>query len=263
MKEYSEDILKEIVMTLVSMGYIHMTADKFPVLKLTSKSNSVLQGEEKVYHKKDLLEAKKTPRRKVRKNIGDNFDDGLFEELRNLRYKISQEREIAPYMIFHNSALEEMAAYLPKTKEEILKIKGVGLKKYESYGEEFIKVIESYSQKKDLKPVEIKEELVIADDSGEDRYIATYNCYMEGLSLEEISEKRNYTVNTIINHLDRCNKNGKEVDWLRLIDQPEKEEKILEIINRVGTEKLKAIKDELPENISYEDIRLIIVKNEI
>lgn len=263
MKEYSEDVLKEIVMTLVSMGYVQMTADKFPVLRLTSKSNSVLQGQEKVYHKKDLLEAKKTPRRKVRKNIGDNFDDGLFEELRNLRYKISQEREIAPYMIFHNSALEEMAAYLPKTKEEFLKIKGVGLKKYESYGEEFIQVIVDYSEKEELEPVEIEEEEIIVDNTGEDRYELTYNCYMEGLSLEEISDKRNYTVNTIINHLDRCNKNGKEVDWLRFIDQPEKEDKILEAIDKVGTEKLKMIKDELPENISYEDIRLIIVKNEI
>src|SRR5699024_4273865 len=45
MKEYSEPALKEMIMALVSMDYIHMTADKYPVLKLTPKSALVLKGE--------------------------------------------------------------------------------------------------------------------------------------------------------------------------------------------------------------------------
>src|SRR5699024_4535036 len=117
MKEYSEPVLKEIVMTLVSMGYIDMTADKFPVLKLTQDSNPVLKGEVKVYHKKDLLKAKSTSRRKVKKVIGDNFDEELFNQLRQLRYRLSQEKELAPYLIFHDSSLKEMAAYFPQDKE--------------------------------------------------------------------------------------------------------------------------------------------------
>ena len=43
----------------------------------------------------------------------------------------------------------------------------------------------------------------------------------------------------------------------------EKEEKIMKVINEVGLEKLKAIKELLPEDISYEDIKLVITKNEL
>lgn len=262
MKEYSEDVLKEIVMTLVSMGYIEMTADKYPVLRLTAKSNPILKGEEEVYHKKDLLEAKEAPRRKIRKSIGDNFHEGLFEELRDLRYKTSQKKKIAPYMIFHNSALEEMSAYLPRTEEEFLKIKGVGVKKYESYGEDFIKLIQAYSKENDLKPVEAKKEIVIAEEpSLEDRYEETYNSYLKGLCLKEIAKERGYTVNTIINHLDKSSEEGREVNWSKFLDEPEKEEKIMEAIGQVGVEKLSAIKAELSKAISYEEIRLTIVKN--
>ncbi len=64
MKEYSESALKEIIMTLVAMDYIYMTADKYPVLKLTSASIQVLKGEVKVFHKKDLLEAKQIIKKK-------------------------------------------------------------------------------------------------------------------------------------------------------------------------------------------------------
>ncbi|NLK43589.1 MAG: hypothetical protein GX300_04240, partial [Tissierellia bacterium] len=45
------------------------------------------------------------------------------------------------------------------------------------------------------------------------------------------------------------------------IDNAEKEEKILSAINQVGVEKFKPIKDLLPEEISYEDIRIVINKN--
>ena len=94
MKEYSESVLKEIIMTLVSMDYIEITADKFPVLKLTPTSGLVLKGEVKVYHKKDLLKTKSSGMKKVVSSgyIEANYDKNLFEELRELRYRLSQEK---------------------------------------------------------------------------------------------------------------------------------------------------------------------------
>lgn len=79
------------------------------------------------------------------------------------------------------------------------------------------------------------------------------------MPLEEIAQQRNLTENTIINHLARCEKKGKSIDWSRFID-PEKEKKIIQVIEKVGTEKLKPIKEALPQEITYEDIRLVICK---
>ena len=143
MKEYSDSAISEIIMTLVSSGYIHMTHDKYPVLKLTSKSADVLSGKIKLHHKKHLLQ-KKDEKEKASKYIkGGNidFDIELFEKLKQYRYKIAQEKGLPPYVIFHDIALKEMAAYLPVNKESFLEIKGVGEKKYENYGEGFIDII--------------------------------------------------------------------------------------------------------------------------
>ena len=143
MKEYSDSAISEIIMTLVSSGYIHMTHDKYPVLKLTSKSADVLSGKTKLHHKKHLLQ-KKDEKEKASKYIkGGNidFDIELFEKLKQYRYKIAQEKGLPPYVIFHDIALKEMAAYLPVNKESFLEIKGVGEKKYENYGEGFIDII--------------------------------------------------------------------------------------------------------------------------
>ena len=146
MKEYSDSAISEIIMTLVSSGYIHMTHDKYPVLKLTSKSADVLSGKTKLHHKKHLLQ-KKDEKEKASKYIkGGNidFDIELFEKLKQYRYKIAQEKGLPPYVIFHDIALKEMAAYLPVNKESFLEIKGVGEKKYENYGEGFIDIIKGY-----------------------------------------------------------------------------------------------------------------------
>ena len=143
MKEYSDSAISEIIMTLVSSGYIRMTHDKYPVLKLTSKSADVLSGKTKLHHKKHLLQ-KKDEKEKASKYIkGGNidFDIELFEKLKQYRYKIAQEKGLPPYVIFHDIALKEMAAYLPVNKESFLEIKGVGEKKYENYGEGFIDII--------------------------------------------------------------------------------------------------------------------------
>ncbi|SES97247.1 ATP-dependent DNA helicase, RecQ-like [Natronincola peptidivorans] len=149
MKNYSEKAIREIIMTLASRGYIHITTDKFPVLKLTAECRGVLQGEVKVYHKKELMETtasqSKVQKKKV---IEDEFDEGLFNQLKELRYRIAQEKSIPPFMIFHDKTLKEIAAYLPQEKESFLAVNGVGAKKYENYGKDFIDLVQSYCEEK-------------------------------------------------------------------------------------------------------------------
>src|SRR5699024_10186669 len=130
--------------------------DKFPVLRLTSKSKEVLSGSTTVYHKKDLIE-KLSTRKSVQSDIDipESFNEDLFLELRELRYRLSQEKELAPFMIFHDSSLREMAFYFPQDRESLLAIKGVGLKKYESYGEDFISVIKNFVEEHDLESIPI------------------------------------------------------------------------------------------------------------
>ncbi|QNO15073.1 DNA helicase RecQ [Alkalicella caledoniensis] len=267
MSEYNANVIKEIIMTLSAKGYIHITTDKFPVLKLTTNSRKVLQGEEKVYHKKDSVDnaATKDDKKEKAKKVIEQFDQELFNSLKELRATLSEEKQLPPFMIFHDSTLKEMAAAYPQNEEGFLDISGVGVKKYESYGEEFIRVIQAHCRENHIagdiaKGKNIKE-VKIAVESNVDRYEETYKCYEKGLSLVEIAQERNFGVSTILKHLKRCEEIGKTVDWDRFLKDPHKEMQILKVINHVGFEKLKPIKDSLPEDVTYDDIHLVIYKN--
>ncbi len=271
MNDYSTYVIKEIIMTLASRGYIHITTDKFPVLKLTNESRKILRGEEKIYHKKELVENKvgvdKESKDKSKKII-ENFDTELFEALKELRRSIALDKNLAPFMIFHDSTLKEMAAAFPTNKDDFLTISGVGVKKYESHGEDFIKIIKSHCQDKGItvdlaKKENIKEVTVKVENEGLDRYQLTYNCYKEGLTLTEIAQKRELGVSTILKHLKRCEENGESVDWDKFINNGAKEEEIMKAIDQVGHSKLKPLKEILPEEISYDDIHLVLYKNNL
>ncbi|HLR20367.1 MAG TPA: DNA helicase RecQ [Tissierellaceae bacterium] len=268
MGDSDTDSIKEMIMALISKGYIHITADRFPVLKLSAKAGEVLKGEVKVNHKKDLVEKQKSTKiqSKTTDELPDSFDEDLFLKLRELRYNISQDKNLAPFMIFHDSTLKEIASYFPQDKKSLLTIKGVGLKKYESYGESFIELVKDYCNENEIEPIDLISNQKMNKSLKENltnRYEITYNYYLNDLSLEEIAVEREFTTNTIINHLSKCEEQGKEVNWNKFIDNPNIESQILNSINKLGLEKLKPIKESLPESITYQDIHLVIAKNNL
>lgn len=74
----------------------------------------------------------------------DQNNDILFEKLRKLRLKLARDKNIPPFMIFHDSTLKNMCNELPISKSEFLEISGVGKNKLENYGDLFINVIKEY-----------------------------------------------------------------------------------------------------------------------
>ncbi|MCL1598852.1 MAG: HRDC domain-containing protein, partial [Actinomycetia bacterium] len=68
----------------------------------------------------------------------------LFEELRVLRKRLAGERSVPAYVVFNDATLREMATALPSDREELLEINGVGSKKIETYGDDFLAVIRTW-----------------------------------------------------------------------------------------------------------------------
>ncbi|AFS79627.1 ATP-dependent DNA helicase RecQ [Gottschalkia acidurici 9a] len=278
MKEYSEGSIREIIMTLVSKGYLGITTDRFPILKLTQKSMDILKGKEKIYHKRELVHRRRIDNKNGEnskiKNTIEEYDEELFALLRDIRFEISKEKELPPFVIFHDITLKQMSSYYPQNKDELLKIKGVGIKKYENYGKNFINAIKDYCQDKNIDIEKVRENInresnqtndnYKIDDGSieiESTYELTYNKYIEGKSLDKIAEERNLTEETVLKHLMKLEEDGKDIDWSSFVSDTEKEKMILEAIKKVGREKLKPIKESLPDDISYLDIKLILIKS--
>ncbi len=65
----------------------------------------------------------------------------MFDALRELRRELALEAQLPPYVIFHDATLREMAAARPATLAELGRVGGVGTKKLDAYGEQFLSVI--------------------------------------------------------------------------------------------------------------------------
>ncbi len=155
----SQELLKEVLLALTEEGYLRVTQDRYPVLKLTGRSEEFLQKETEFYifrKKKETAAATPKQRRKKGSDVElSALGMELFDSLRKLRMKLAKKRGIPPYMVASDKALKGMCERLPRTKEEMLEVGGIGEKKYEQYGAEFLACIRSFlEEKKDDTEVE-------------------------------------------------------------------------------------------------------------
>lgn len=143
MKNYSNEDLKTFINTLVSHGFLDVVENigprgSFPTIKLNEQSLKVIRQEIKVEFKEDKV----TKSRYV--------ENELYEMLVSLRSEIAKEEGIAPYMVFGDATLKNMASVYATNKEEMLNISGVGQIKYERYGKRFEDIIEKYIEEKNI-----------------------------------------------------------------------------------------------------------------
>jgi ATP-dependent DNA helicase RecQ len=80
--------------------------------------------------------------------------------------------------------------------------------------------------------------------------------------MKEISKQRNLSLVTIENHILQSAEEDVDFNWIDVLPE-EIDQQINDVINRVGAEKLKPIKEELPNHISYFMIKASILKSKI
>ncbi|MBS4175351.1 DNA helicase RecQ [Bacillus sp. FJAT-49736] len=244
MKGKTQREVNDFIDYLTAEGYLRPTDGAYPVLIVTNKGINVLMGEEKVFRKEKV---------QVKQLVEDNE---LFEELRRLRREIAAVEKIPPYIIFSDQTLQEMSVRMPTTSSEFLQLKGVGERKLEQYGSTFLAVILSYreqhgTEEKLLLNVETeKSEEENKQSTKEKSQHITYKMLQEGLSLEEIADKRDMSLRTIETHLIKCSEEGFSIDWDQFIPS-EFVPLIAAAVEEADTDRLTLIKELLPDEISF------------
>ncbi|GAB6100652.1 DNA helicase RecQ [Halanaerocella petrolearia] len=245
-KDYTIKEIKNLIKFLVAEKYIRLTKGQYPATKLTNKAYPVLRQEKKVWRKV----------RQETKQISKTNE--LFDRLREVRKEIAEEEGVPPFVIFPDSALRDMVDKLPATGKEMLKVKGVGLTKLRKYGQQFlekIKQVTNRDQQRDNKSIKDRKK----------SYIKSYKLYKSGKELAEIANLRDLTLSTIQKHILRAAKEGLEVDLESFVPSDYRELILDKIKDREDT-RLKPIKESLPEEVSYFQIRAMlhkIIKQEI
>jgi len=124
------------------VGNLHVESDTLEEL-----DNLIKESSEKIMERVNLLNSVKntTIVEKENEEIFLNESEiNLFNKLRDIRKGIADSKGVPPYYIFHDSVLKNMAKKLPSTREEMLKIEGVGELKIENFGDLFLDEIREF-----------------------------------------------------------------------------------------------------------------------
>lgn len=245
---------------LITQAYLQLSNDAYPVLRLTEKSKAVLfQGAKVLLNSQ--LPAHIDSSVKIYQQLG--FEKELLQILKQVRYGIAQEERVPPYLVLSDSTLMDMATYLPLSATDLERISGFGMYKIERYGQAFLEKVQDYCNLEGLdtrmdqlqvRPAR-KVRVPVREADTETRQ-QTLQLYEKGLDVEAIAATRGLATSTVENHLCYYISTGK-LEVSRLVNR-QKQELIRAAIAQVGKDSLRKLKDVLPDQVSYGDIRMIL-----
>jgi ATP-dependent DNA helicase RecQ len=244
---------------LTSQNYIEKHESGQLILK--EQSQPVLDGKEKVYGLLDRSSAvvDRDAAARTSTEVEEKHDEDLFNLLRDKRKTIADENAVAPYAIFSDTTLMEMAYYFPRSKESLMKIYGVGRAKLKHFGSLFLGVIKNYCDEHD-----IEEQKKSLDKKSEPKYTGELHeqlgqAYNDGQSIEHLAEEKGVKEMTILKYLKKYLKEGNALrpDGLAQASalSQRKQDKVVESLEDKGPKMLRAVYDALDKSVSYTELR--------
>ena len=181
---------------LITLGYLNVDHEAFGALKLTDACRAVLRGETRILLRHD--EDKKLARREssTSTTLADPENHRLWLALRDLRKRLAETQGVPPYVIFHDTVLLDMVKRRPPSLAEMGQLSGVGEKKLERYGADFLTVIRTHPG---------------PSPSGAGMNATateTLNLFRLGMNAEQIAARRELKTSTILEHLAAAIQHG-------------------------------------------------------
>ncbi|MBT4277934.1 DNA helicase RecQ [Candidatus Falkowbacteria bacterium] len=262
-KNFDEDELKQVINQLINLDFLMKSEGQYPTLSVTKKGIKFLKIEEKLELSKprvSIITAEKPKKDDL------NYNSELFEELRKLRKKLAEEKNVPPFVIFGDTSLQEMSYYFPKDEKEFSEIIGVGAKKLEQFSDIFLNVINKFKKKnsisgKDLpkKAPETKITPIKVKTSKPKYHSQTKILLSKKVSIDRIAKNQDLKPSTIINHIEKLIDSGATLDLEYLKLPSNKYEEIKKAFKLCGDEYLKPVFEHLNKKYSYDEIKLVRV----
>ncbi|MDH5357990.1 MAG: DNA helicase RecQ [Gammaproteobacteria bacterium] len=232
---------------LIALGYINIDMERHGALCLTEKCRPVLGGEQRLELRKQAKSERATKQTQSKSQVRPQ-DQPLWDGLRALRTTLAAEHGVPPYVIFHDSTLQEMVTKRPVTMSDISRISGVGEQKLARYGQAFLNEIAKYPLSELLNnrlSMTVNETLVL---------------YQQGLTIDKIAQQREVKTNTVYTHLADAIEVGL-LDVRDVIGLGDAEYKeivfLIESLDEEQEGRLKSVYDELGGKVDYGILRCV------
>ena len=187
---------------------------------------------------------------RVAASIGSSVDPELLEYLKEWRRDVSVRDNIPAFMVLHDATLEDLCRKLPRTHAELLHVSGIGERKAAAHGAGILAALEAYRNGARASAREAPQ-ISPAEE--------TIRLLKDGRSFEEIAQIRERRLATVIDLVADLVERGRiefDARWIAA----GRREQIESAIERLGADRMKTIKDAVPPEITYGEIRLMAAK---
>ena len=187
----------------------------------------------------------------IRASAPPSFEElDLREYLREWRRETAREQTVPAYVVLHDTTLDEICRRVPQSIADLLQITGIGERKAEMFGQQVLDALTRFRSGSRATPIAPKKSLPAEE---------TLRLLAEGHTFEDIAKIRGRQLTTVVNAVATLVESGQlefDPSWIAATRQS-----IIEAAcAQVGTEKLKNLKDSLPPEITYDEIRLVVAR---
>jgi ATP-dependent DNA helicase RecQ len=259
-KGHSRSEWSAINRELIRLGYLRQTTEPFTVLEVTNQGRRFLQEP----HPLTLTKPFSAPDRQsvpTKVRLDDSYDEGLFNLLRHLRKTLADERDVPAYVIFSDVSLRQMARDYPTNEQELLQISGVGSRKLQEFGTQFLAAIADYVATHPRQEFK-KESCQLSPPSSQPgkSFLSvtaqeSLHLFRKGISINQIAKERGFVASTIYGHLEQAIQAGEPVDISRLMT-PDQHTQIAAAFGRTGFNNLAGAKELVGDLCEYDQLRL-------
>jgi ATP-dependent DNA helicase RecQ len=260
LKEYGQRDLRDWVYQLIGQGVLVQAGDEYPILQLNPASWELMRGQRTVRLVQPVRRKKgeKPKKSKAAEVSWEGVDQELFEALRALRKEVAAERQVPPYVVFHDTTLREMARLRPSTLDRMRQLYGMSDTKLRDLGPRFLAVVQDHCRLRglaaDCRPAPAAAAPAVEVTA---RHAPFFQMFRNQASVEAVMQKLNYQRSTVLGYLAdyiRSEKPASIETWVSLAVY----QRVHDAARQVGTERLKPIYLALGEQVPYDEIRLVV-----
>ena len=258
--ERDEKFLLAVIRQGVFADYLTKDIENYGVIKVTDEGKKFLNSREKFWIVEDN-EYTEMLDEEMRGGGSGAVDAELFSILKDLRRKIAKQHGLPTYVIFQEPSLDAMATTYPITIDELQNIPGVGPGKAKRYGQEFIELIKKYVEENEIERPEDMRVRTVANKSKLKVEIIT--AIDRKVPLDALAESKDLEMEELLDELEAIVYSGTKINVSYYIEEAldnDIEEDIFEYFKESDTDDIETAMQELGDDYTEEEIRLVRIK---
>lgn len=193
--------------------------------------------------------------------VGMAGDPLLMKMLMELRKKEADKKELAPYVLFQESTIEDMAIRYPITIEELTNTAGVGSGKAMKFGKPFLELIARYVKDNDIERSTDMVVKTVANRSANKVHIITN--IDKRLPLEDIAKSKGMKMEDILTEIEAIVHSGTKVNIAYYLDEivdEDSQEEIFDYFKEAENDSIEGALEEFDDDFSEEELRLVRIR---